>query len=290
MKVIRAARLGMCFGVRDAIDAARAVPGPSNVAIHGELVHNPQVLDELSRRGFTIGVETNRGSVPMQPRVMITAHGISDRERDRLLRAGKELIDTTCPLVHRVHGAAQALQAQGWFVVVVGRRGHVEVQGIIGDLQRYIVVQSADEATNYREPRIGIVCQTTTPPTMAREIHKAIVACNPDSEIRFVDTVCHPTRSRQEALLDLLPQVDALVVVGGRHSHNTRQLGNLAASRGTPWTQVESAADLDPGWLARFHTVGLTAGTSTPDPVIREVEDALRAFDPSALVVEKGVP
>src|SRR5947208_3563901 len=124
MEIIRASAMGMCFGVRDALRVADAVAEPALVTIHGELVHNEEVLADLERRGFSATPESARSAIPEGPAVLITAHGISDRERRRLREAGKALIDTTCPLVRLVHEAARRFEREGDFVVVIGRRGH----------------------------------------------------------------------------------------------------------------------------------------------------------------------
>jgi 4-hydroxy-3-methylbut-2-enyl diphosphate reductase len=268
--------MGMCFGVKEALARTREIEDPSQVTIYGELVHNEEVQRELARRGFSsIPEQTRRSYVPLTPRVMITAHGVSQTERERLESSGRELLDTTCPLVRRVHKAALFLQRQGYFVVVIGRPGHVEVEGIVGDLARWAVVGSAQEARSFPAPRLGVICQTTTPPFRAREILGALRQANPGKEIRFIDTICAPTRSRQEALERLLEAVQALVVVGGANSNNTRQLGLLAEERGRPWLHVRGPADLDPRWFEPYEVVGLTAGTSTPDEIIRQVHRAL---------------
>jgi 4-hydroxy-3-methylbut-2-enyl diphosphate reductase len=276
MQVIRATAMGMCFGVRDALTAIDGIADPSQATVHGELVHNEQVLRDLSDRGFAMNPETGRRSLPMTKTVVITAHGVSERERQNLIDAGKELIDTTCPLVRRVHEAAQELQRVGYFVVVIGRPDHVEVAGIVGDLDDYAVVRDAESARWFGERRLGVVCQSTTPPDEAEQILAAIRTANPESELRFIDTICRPTRERQEAIHQLIEQVDAVVVVGGKRSNNSRQLARLAQSRGTPAMLVQTWADLDPAWLAQFDTVGLTAGTSTLEATIDEVEAALR--------------
>ncbi len=278
MRVIRAAALGMCFGVRDALEAMECIDDPSGVTVHGELVHNEEVLHRLHERGFTMNPEAGRTSLPVTERVVITAHGVSERERQRLLDSGKELIDTTCPLVRRVHQAAQDLQRDGYFVLVIGRPDHVEVLGIVGDLDRYEVVPNAGAVRSYGKPRLGVVCQSTTTPDEAARVVQAIRAANPEAGVRYVDTICRPTRERQQAARELIEQVEALVVVGGRHSNNTRQLARLAEARGVPVAHVQTAADLDPAWLAQFQVVGLTAGTSTLESTVDEVERALEAI------------
>lgn len=273
MQVIEAEQLGMCFGVKKALAIAAGVAHPERVTMHGELVHNEQVLAELSRRGFVMQPEQTRPAVPSTAEVLVTAHGISDRGRRALLDAGKTVHDTTCPLVDRVHRVARMLVEKGYFIVVIGRADHVEVRGIVEDLDAFAIVERADDVRDYAQSRLGVICQTTTAPAEARTLREVIAARNPAAEIRFVDTICHPTKGRQRAVEDLLPQVEALVVVGGRTSNNTRRLGDQAQARGLPWFHVQTADDIDPRWRDRFRVIGLTAGTSTPDHVI----DAVRA-------------
>jgi len=277
MKVIRAREMGMCFGVEEALEIVRRQPVPSRVTIHGELVHNEVVHHELAGRGFPMSSEQLRRPVPPTEEVLITAHGISDRERARLQAAGKVLVDTTCPLVKHVHRSAVALEREGFFVVVVGKRGHVEVEGIVGDLERYVVVESPDEVLDWKEPRIGVVCQSTTSPASGERIRRVLGEKNPQSEIRWVDTICAPTRDRQQAADELLAEVEAVVVVGGSRSNNTLALVRLAESRGVPVLHIQTASGLDPDWLAQFEVVGLSAGTSTLSETIDEVFAAMLA-------------
>jgi 4-hydroxy-3-methylbut-2-enyl diphosphate reductase len=275
MQVLRAEVMGMCFGVRDALKAIQDVEQPDAVTIHGELVHNEAVLEQLGTRGFRMVHEASRRPLPVTPAVLITAHGVSARERQRLQAAGKQLVDTTCPLVVRAHQAAQRLQAEGYHVLVIGRHGHVEVQGIVEDLHSYDVIQGPEEVQRYPFPRLGLMCQTTTPERTVARVREAVRRLNPDAQIRFVDTVCLPTKEHQRSLERLLSQVDAMVVVGGRNSNNTRELAALCRERGVPAHHVQGAADLDADWFTGCRTVGLTAGTSTLDATIDEVHQAL---------------
>jgi len=274
MRVVQAEVLGMCFGVRDALKALHAIGRPEDVTIHGELVHNEVVLTQLGRRGFGMTREDRQG-VPQTPAVLITAHGISDRERQRLRAAGKQIVDTTCPLVERVHRAAQTLQNGGYHVLVIGRRGHVEVRGIVEDLHSCDVIQSPEEVRRYPHERLGVVCQTTTPERTVRAVREAIRAHNPHAEVRFIDTICLPTKEHQRALDRLLEEVEAVVVVGGRNSNNTKQLVLRCQERGLPAYHVQGPEDLHPEWFDGIETVGLTAGTSTLDEAIEAVERAL---------------
>jgi len=275
MQIRRADAMGMCFGVRDALQAIQDVPDPEAVTIHGELVHNGEVLRMLDERGFQQSDEATR-AVPETSAVLITAHGVSNRERERLQAAGKRLIDTTCPLVHKAHEAAQLLQADGRRVVVLGRPDHVEVRGIIEDLEEPIVVRDVDDVATWEHQRLGVVCQTTTPSERVDLLMDEIRRRNPHADVRLMDTVCNPTKARGAALEALLPQVDALVVVGGRDSNNTRQLVVRAERRGVPALHIENEAELDERWLDGRQVVGLTAGTSTLPATIDAVHARLR--------------
>src|SRR5262249_27418684 len=218
--------------------------------------------------------------VPRTPLVLITAHGVSEAERSRLQGAGKKLLDTTCPLVNRAHDAARQLQEEGFHVLLIGRHGHVEVQGVVEDLRSFDVIQGPEEVGRYPYVKLGIVCQTTATAANVRAVREAVARLNPHAEIRFADTVCHPTKEHQKALEDLLDRVDAMVVVGGRNSNNTRELGARCRERGVPALHAQGAADLEPGWFTSYEVVGLTAGTSTLDSTIEEVRQALVDMKP----------
>ncbi len=269
----------MCFGVKDALHAVRSVPDPTEVTIHGELVHNPSVITQLREAGFQQSPEDHRRATARTPLVLITAHGVSNAERRRLIAAYAGLIDTTCPLVSRMHDAALALQAEGRHVLLIGTPGHVEVRGIVGDLYHCDIVADASEVRGYGHRRLGVVCQTTMPPEVVADVCTRIRRHNPRADIRVIDTVCQPTKLRQRALLELVRRVHAVVVVGGRRSNNTRRLLQLCHDQRMPALQVESADELDPEWFGDARTVGLTAGTSTLDKTIDEVQRALEQIE-----------
>ncbi len=279
MKVLKADVLGMCFGVRDALQVLNGIDNPGQVTIHGELVHNEAVLIQLGSRGFQMVKEEPHRPLPPTNTVLITAHGISHKERQRLEKAGKTLIDTTCPLVNRAHHAAQKLQQEGYFVLVIGRPGHVEVQGIIEDLSDYEIVSTPGQVKSYPSHRLGMMCQTTTPERLVREIREAVAYHNPEAEIRFIDTVCHPTKDHQKSLEQLLAEVDFMVVVGGKNSNNTKELVRRCQDRNIPAQHIQKASDLKREWFHGVQTVGLTAGTSTLDSTIEEVYEVLQQME-----------
>jgi len=275
IRVVRAKPTGICAGVRRALKVAEQIDHPETVTIHGQLVHNEAVQARLQSRGFRTCDEGDGSQLPETPNVLITAHGLSDRCRRSLQAAGKRLIDTTCPLVRRLHRTALAMQADGYHVLLIGRPDHVEVLGIIEDLSSYDVLSDVAGVRTYPHRRLGIVCQTTVPPRLAEEIHLAIRMRNLRAEVRFENTICRATRDRQRAVERLLPLGDAVVVVGGRNSNNTCELVELCRRKGVPTHHVRSADDIDPAWLRDCRTVGLSAGTSTEEQTIREVYEAL---------------
>ncbi len=281
MQVIDADALGLCFGVRRALKLLDAIEEPSSSVIYGELVHNERVQAGLEESGFTVQPESQRDRLPALPRVVVTAHGISESRRATLLEAGKELVDTTCPLVTRIHDAARELVARGFELLVVGRAGHVEVEGIVEDFEGAVVIGSPEEVPRTAGARLGLVAQSTAPPRLVERVVARLRALHPHARIEIRDTVCAPTRRRQEAVTRLAQRVEAVVVVGGRSSNNTRQLASLAEEHGLPVFRVADAGQLDESELAHFEVVGLTAGTSTPDATIAEVRERLRRI-PSA--------
>lgn len=278
MKIIRAEEMGMCFGVRDALQIVSLIDTPQEVTVYGELVHNPEVIRSMAEAGYRQSPEDSRDVDVETPLVLITAHGISHAERSRLQASGKRLIDTTCPLVRRVHEASLELQEEGRHILLIGKAGHVEVRGVVEDLQSCDVIGDVSDVLNYSSLRLGVVCQTTMPSDKVAEIRARIEAQNPSADIRFVDTVCQPTKLRQQAMFDLLGRVEAVVVVGGRNSNNTRRLVNLCREHGTPVMHVERADELRAGWFESFESVGLTAGTSTLDQTIDDVQAALEGI------------
>jgi 4-hydroxy-3-methylbut-2-enyl diphosphate reductase len=255
------------------------------VTIHGELVHNPVVNERLAARGFRFASEEERDRPAGTAEVLITAHGVSNRRRQRLLDQGHTLHDTTCPLVRKAHDAAMRLAAEGRFVIVIGKAGHVEVQGFVEDLAEHAVVSNVASVRKYPSLKLGVICQTTCPPADAEQVHREIRRQNPDAEICMVNTICAPTRDRQDALERLLAdsRLGVVVVVGGHHSNNTLKLVALCRNAGRLVFHVESASELDPRWFEGVEVVGLTAGTSTLQSTIDQVHAGLMTMGVSGV-------
>jgi 4-hydroxy-3-methylbut-2-en-1-yl diphosphate reductase len=274
MRVLRAQHLGMCFGVRDAIAFARTEARIQPLTILGELVHNETVLDELR----VLGIQFRRDVQAVETsRVMITAHGASERRRAAARAAGLSILDATCPLVRRAQRAVADLARQGFHPVVVGRRTHVEVLGMTEDLAAFDVVLDDDDVFRLEErDRFGVAAQTTQPADRVQRLASLIARRFPRAEVRLADTACMPTRHRQQAALELAQQCDVTIVVGGAGSNNTAELAATCRSRCERVFHVQTAGDLRAEWLDGARVVGVTAGTSTPDAVIDQVEARLR--------------
>lgn len=267
---------GMCFGVRDALRATHAAAKAAPVTILGQLVHNPVVELHLRNLGVQRGELTDNPEAATQD-VIITAHGAADRQREALRAAGYRITDTTCPLVHKAHEALRTLVEEGYFPVVIGQASHVEVRGLTGDFpEAMVILETADVERVPAKAKIGVVSQTTQPVTRALALVEALKRRHAGSEVRFVDTVCHPTKQRQTALEELCAECDTVVVIGGRNSNNTRQLVETATKLGSVAHQVERAEDLDARWFRKAQHVGVTAGTSTLDETVRAVMDRLQ--------------
>lgn len=269
MRILRATHLGMCFGVRDAIALAQQ-HSAAPLTILGDLVHNETVLSDLRSQGVKIERQVADVSTPT---VMITAHGASDRTMNRVRARGLNVLEATCPLVHYAHQTVAGLVRAGFHPVIIGQRDHVEVRGLTEDLAEYDVVLTEEDVRNLRErPRFGVASQTTQPIERVRRLAGLLRRRFPDAQIHFVDTVCRPTKQRQSAAIELAQQSDVVIVIGGAHSNNTRELVATCGKYCAQVHHVQHVADLRMEWFANAETVGITAGTSTPDEAIDDVE------------------
>ena len=263
----------MCFGVKDAIALAQEAAKHSPLTILGDLVHNETVLEDLRAQG--IRIEQQPAQVDTRT-VMITAHGAAGRAKAEAHERGLNVLEATCPLVHVAHRSLAKLVREGFHPVIIGKRDHVEVRGLTGDLDEFDVVLNENEVANLCErPRFGVVAQTTQPIDRVRHLVRLIRERFPRSEVGFIDTVCQPTKQRQNAAVELAQKCDVVVVIGGAHSNNTQELVKTCACFCTRVHHVQTATDLREEWFCPSDTVGVTAGTSTPDAVIAGVERAI---------------
>ncbi|MDB6027874.1 MAG: 4-hydroxy-3-methylbut-2-enyl diphosphate reductase [Verrucomicrobiales bacterium] len=273
MKIIRAQYLGMCFGVRDAITMAKERGATEPLTILGELVHNEMVLNDLRNAGIQTAQHLDN---VLTKSVMITAHGASERKMQEVRDRGFDVVEATCPLVHFAHNSLKKLVGQGCHPIIIGKRDHVEVRGMTEDLAHFDVVLSVEDIQQLEpHPKFGVVSQTTQPIDKVRELVALIRKRFVNSEVCFLDTVCQPTKQRQRAAIELAKNVDVVVVIGGAHSNNTRELVTTCASYCSRVHHVQNAGDLKPEWFLDNDLIGITAGTSTSDVVINEIEHSI---------------
>ena len=274
MKVILAQHYGVCFGVRDAIKQAEDLARRDELTILGELVHNPIAKELLGALGVIEGSLDAPSATTKK--VMITAHGASNQAVAQWQERGYEVIDGTCPLVHQAHQTLFDLAKAGFHPTVIGKRDHVEVRGLIGDLPEASVIESAEDIASLpAKPRFGVVSQTTQPIDHVNALVAALKEERPDAVVEFRDTVCQPTKNRQTALRTLLDQVETVVVVGGRNSNNTLQLLKACQAAGKRSFHIERTAELRASWFDGVDRVGVTAGTSTLNETVASVKEWL---------------
>jgi 4-hydroxy-3-methylbut-2-enyl diphosphate reductase len=273
LKIEKASGVGFCFGARRAIDILEKVARErGGVETLGAVVHNQEVLQRLAGIGVRVAknVDDIKGDT-----VVISAHGISPQLEEKIHARSVEIIDTTCPVVHRAQLAAQKLAESGFFVVIYGDAEHPEVKGVLGWAKNNGLATLDEKAIAELKPlprRLGILSQTTQIPTRFTEFVKRIIdtALVKGSEIRIIDTICHDIRTRQTAALKLAKKVDLMLVIGGHNSANTRHLVELC-STATKTYLVENAEEVQPDWLENKKHIGITAGASTDEQTINEV-------------------
>ena len=291
MKVLRARVYGYCMGVRRAVDMAYAEAartGRGRVLTAGPLIHNPQALEELRKSGVEVlkdkpSFEAVAADLA-DATVVVRAHGIPPETQRGLEARGARIIDATCPRVRSSQTKARALTDRGYRLFLAGERQHGEIVGIQGYAEGCIVVSGSGEATaaaaalKKAEPdaMTALIGQTTLSLEEFDAVANAIRAFFPDLEVH--DTICRATKERQGALRELLPEVDATVVVGGKNSSNTRRLFEIALASGKPAWHVETEAEL-PDEVRSYAVVALTAGASTPDDVVDRVEAHLSSLN-----------
>jgi 4-hydroxy-3-methylbut-2-enyl diphosphate reductase len=292
MKVVRAGTLGFCMGVRRAVDlAVKAVREAEGRRVYtlGPLIHNPQVLADLSGRGVRVLEEDRLPEDLAGAVVIIRAHGIRFDLEAALASRGARLADATCPKVKASQMKARALSNEGCRVFLAGERNHGEVIGIRGYAPGCIVVANPVEAAaaaeglfrEHPQDETALIGQTTITGEEYQAVCREIRRYFP--RLRVIDTICGATRDRQEALRELCLRVDAVIVAGGRESANTRRLLSIARSQGKPAWLVESPGEISGGIsdeIAAYPRVGLSAGASTPDSLIEGIVEALGALRP----------
>jgi 4-hydroxy-3-methylbut-2-enyl diphosphate reductase len=280
MEILVARKAGFCMGVERALnmvmDAVRDSQKGS-IYTYGPLIHNPQVVKYLESLG--VKVASSIDEIPDGSRVVIRSHGIGPEMRSLLERKNFELIDATCKFVIKAQQMARQLYEEGYQVVILGLKDHPEVVA----LREYtnneaLVFSTLDEIKNLQNPpdKLGVICQTTLNTEFFGHAIDRLRAMVPDLVVK--NTICDATAKRQEAARNIAEEVDAMIVIGGKQSSNTRKLTDICRDRGVDTYQIETPDELRKGWFLGRKRIGVTAGASTPDWMIEEVIRAIGDF------------
>ena len=265
-----ASEAGACYGVERALKMVEEAAESSEVPVHtlGPLIHNPRVVGSLAEKGVTVVSSPEEAAGHT---LLLRTHGVTPDEESRARGLCHEVLDATCPFVKKVHLAAARLAREGYQVVVVGEKGHPEVEATLPHAPGAVVVGNADEAAGLpAAKKIGVVVQTT----QSRANLEAVVAALLDraEELRVVNTICDATSGHQGACAELAEKADVMVVVGGRISANTKRLAEIAAGLCPRTHHIEGADELEASWFEGAELIGVTAGASTPAAHIEAVQ------------------
>ena len=292
-EVVLAEPRGFCAGVDRAIEiverALKKFGAP--IYVRHEIVHNTYVVNDLKAKG-AIFIE-DLAEVPPGATLVFSAHGVSQAVRKEAQERGFQIFDATCPLVTKVHVEVAKLHREGYEFIMIGHKGHPEVEGTMGQLSDgiYLVEEASDVPhVRVKDPsRLAVVTQTTLSVDDAAEILRAVKKHFPEVREPKKQDICYATQNRQDAVKVMAPQVDVVVVVGSPTSSNSNRLRELAERLGTPAYMVDAAEDVQAEWLDGRSKVGLTAGASAPDVLVQAVISRLRELGATTVRTLPGV-
>ncbi len=281
-EVVLAEPRGFCAGVDRAIEiverALRKFGAP--IYVRHEIVHNTYVVNDLKAKG-AIFIE-DLGDVPPGATLVFSAHGVSRAVHEEARARGFQIFDATCPLVTKVHVEVAKLHKEGYEFIMIGHKGHPEVEGTMGQLDDGIhLVEDVADVARVRPAqtdKLAVVTQTTLSVDDAAEIAAAVKARFPSVREPKQQDICYATQNRQDAVKLLSPQVDVVIVVGSPTSSNSNRLRELAHKLGTDSYMIDNADELQPAWLEGKQRIGLTAGASAPEVLVRQVIDRIKAL------------
>ncbi len=292
MRVVLIKPRGFCAGVERAIEIverALKLYGPP-VYVRHEIVHNKRVVEDLRTKGARFVEELTE--VPDGAITVFSAHGVSQKVADDARLRELPVIDATCPLVAKVHKEGQRYTASGYEVVLIGHEGHPEVEGTMGRIPGTVHLVSSVEHVaelNVGDPRkVAYVTQTTLSVDDTRAVIEALTARFPEIVGPDVKDICYATQNRQQAVRELVSDVDLLLVVGAENSSNSNRLREIGAEMGVPSYLISDAGALDRSWFKGVGSVGITAGASAPEVLVQEVIDGLAEFAKIAVDAVEG--
>lgn len=290
MKVYIADEAGFCFGVKRALNLiARLNEEDKSVQIYGQLIHNQSVLKNLEERGNTC-VETVAEIQQGKP-LVIRTHGMPLPIENKLRKEKIEIIDATCPFVKKIHHIIEKIDSKNKPVIIVGDKNHPEIIAAKSYLSDVLVINSIEEANQVQKSKtISVIAQTTLNSDFFKQVTAALL--DKAEKLEIYNTICNATRIRQEAIRKLAPQVDFIVVVGGKNSSNTRKLFEIALEKNPNTFLIEKSSELyNPGFIDRvsfFRSVGITAGASTPPDEIKKVKAFFNNIENIAKEIKNG--
>lgn len=275
MEVILADDYGFCYGVKRAIKTAKDnVDLSKKVCTLGPIIHNPQMVKSLADEGIGI---VNSADEMVDGKIIIRSHGVGPSVYDAIKAKGLELADATCPHVKKAQMSAKSLADEGFKVIIIGEKDHPEVKSIkewAGEKSAVIATQEEAMELSFI-PKLGIVAQTTFSAQAFNEI--VAVLLDKSHDIRILRTICTATDKRQSAAVKLAKQVDMMIVIGGRNSANTTRLAQLCTEHCVTH-HIETADELQDAWFNNIKKIGITAGASTPDWIIKEVYEKCKTW------------
>ncbi|MDU2211073.1 MAG: 4-hydroxy-3-methylbut-2-enyl diphosphate reductase [Eubacterium sp.] len=277
-EVILAKSAGFCFGVKRAVDTVYEQTGKKNVYTFGPIIHNEEVVKDLEKKGvFVINTMEELDDIT-EGTVIIRSHGVSSAVYEALQKKGVEIVDATCPFVLKIHNIVKQESANGKQIVIIGNEKHPEVEGIMGWSKTQVhVVDTAEKAQNLQldpQREVCIVSQTTFHYNKFKELVEIISEKGYNIIIR--NTICNATEERQTEAREIAKRVDAMIVVGGSSSSNTRKLYEICKNECKDTYYIQTLNDLDMTSLGKADCIGITAGASTPNNIIQEVYTNVR--------------
>ena len=276
MKIIIAKDAGYCFGVRDAVDLAyKTADEYGSVYMLGDIVHNENVISDLDQAGAKVVASID--DIPIDKPVLLRAHGTKSAIWKKAKEKKMNIVDATCPLVHEIHNEVKKLALDGRQIFVIGDHGHDEVIAIADQVHNTIVISSVDEACKLKKYKMaGVVSQSTQTLENVQEIINILM--QKVFDLHFVNTICFPTKRNQEQIKKLARKCDVMIIIGSFTSANSKRLTLLSREININTYQITSAKDLDFRWIENCNSVGISAGASTPDYLIEEVNNKLLSY------------
>ena len=281
MKVIKAKTAGFCFGVKRAVDTVYEQVekcGGKNIYTYGPIIHNEEVVKDMGQKGVTVLRSEEELDALEEGIVIIRSHGVEKRIYDKLNARGIEIVDATCPFVKKIHNIVSEQSAQGKYIVIIGNPEHPEVQGIRGWAgERVCVIQNSDDAEKFspdENEKICVVSQTTFNYNKFKDLVEII--SEKSYYVSVLNTICNATKERQTEAESIAETVDAMIVIGDKHSSNTQKLFEICRKACNNTYYIQTLDDLNLNQLGSVETVGITAGASTPNNIIEEVQNNVR--------------